>query len=303
MNNWMQYDSEESIAVLKRIAMESEVNSRRALLIAAQNSDTFLSHIKSLIRDAGGRLQKGQECPSFSEKMDEGTYKNLSWKIQGEQLWNTMKDMPPIDACRPGLWLYITLNAIETGAIQSHFLAAHANGQGQTGLERIEYALKTGNDLATGRMVLRRMFAVISQRTSNAIFVDIPFAKVWWQRYLAEEIAKGSVGISADDMTNFFSSQGRNNIYEELTLCMVSKLTVIADRPIRDGLMHFYYNAATIGGASIPKGFKPGGDAFKLLIKRLGVMLAWRAMGAMDVLENSRIIGECAAEIGRGEFT
>lgn len=32
-------------------------------------------------------------------------------------------------------------------------------------------------------------------------------------------------------------------------------------------------------------------------------MLAWRAMGAFDVLENSKISYECAEEIARGKFS
>ena len=303
MSKWVQYDSEESIGVLKQIANESEDASRVAFLEAAKDSEKFVSYIKSLIRDNGGRLlhMEGNR-PQFPEKMDEGTYKNISWKIQGRELWDSMKDMSPIDACRPGLWLYVALQAIEEGIIQSHFLAAGTNGANQTGISAIENALRTGNTLVLSRLILRRMFGAISQRGTKAVFTDVPFAKVWWQRHISEEVAQGGVGISANEMTAFFMAPNRGFIYEELTRCMSSLLTFIADKPVRNGLMHFYFNAAKDEGAGAPTGFKIGRDDFRMLTKRVGIMSAWRAMGVIKALENSRIIGECAAEIGRGEF-
>lgn len=307
MSNWTQYDSDASINALKWIANETEGTgaARVALLESAKDSQTFLAHVKSLIKDGGGRLHSGKDAPHFSEKMDEPCYKNLSWKIQGPELWDSMKDMPPIDACRPGLWLYVTLDAIDKSVIESHYLAAGTNGVGDTGLARIGDALQPGKDKAAldlTRLVLRRMFGAISQRGNKAVFTDIPFAKIWWQRYIAEKIAQGGVDISADDMTNFLASVNakRKGVYEELTMRMSSRLTVIADSPIRDGLMHFFYGAAK--KENCPPGFSCTVGDFKKLVRRLGIMLAWRAMGAMEAMENSAITGECAAEIGRGEF-
>ena len=305
---WKQYDSEEACNVLKRIT--SDRDDCLALLKAAKDSDTFLAHIRSLIADAGGRLHNGRECPPF-ERMDENCFKNLSWKVHGETLWKTMGDMPPIDACRPGLWLYVTLHAIETRAIESHYLAAGINGSQDTGLSRIDLALQKADEdtdktplyLECARLILRRMFGAISERGAKAVFMDVPFAKIWWQQRIAEDIAKGvsdeDASISANNMAAFFfESKG---IYEELTRCMSSKLTVIADPPVRDGLMHFCFHAAKHSKA--PKNFPITNDNFKTLIRRLGVMLAWRAMGALGVLENSGITYGCADEIGRGEFS
>ncbi|MGI9298164.1 MAG: hypothetical protein ACR2QC_09740, partial [Gammaproteobacteria bacterium] len=303
MSNWTQYDSEESVDVLKRIVNDNDsaAESCVALLKAAKDSRRFVAHVRSLIEGAGGRVYPGKHCPQFLEKLNEEEYKNPPWKFQGRKLWDSMKDMPPIDACRPGLWLYVTLHAIESGAIESHYLAAGSNGAGQTGSSRIDEALSTGKHLdVLGRLVLRRMFGSISQRGVKAIYTDIPFAKIWWQRHISEEIARGGVGISADEMTALFAGPKRGFIYADLTTSMSSAKTVIADKPIRDGLMHFVFHA--VRNEKIPAGFSIGGEKhnFRVLIRRLGVMLAWRAMGAMDALENSDIVGECAAEIGRG---
>ena len=296
--------------MLKRITRHRDDSI--ALLKAAKDSDEFLRHIRSLIDGEGGQLHDGRECPEF-ERMDENCFKNLSWKVHGRTLWEAMSDMPPIDACRPGLWLYVTLRAIETKAIESHYLAAAVNGSQDTGLSAIDLALnnpdeEVGNPKAPrwkfySRLVLRRMFGAISERGAKGVFTEVPFAKIWWQRRIAEDIAKGvdteGASIPADSMVAlFFESKG---VYEELTRCMASDLTVIADQPVRDGLMHFFFNAAKHNKS--PDNFSTTNANFKVLIKRLGVMLAWRAMGALGALENSGITYGCAAEIGRGEFS
>ena len=308
--SWKQYDSEASCDVLKRITRHKEDGLE--LLKAAKDSGNFHRHIRSLINGEGGRPHDGRECPKF-ERMDENCFKNLSWKVHGQTLWEAMSDMPPIDACRPGLWLYVTLHAIETGAIESHYLAAAVNGSQDTGLSAIDLALNNPDEMIGGgkqkaprwkfysRLILRRMFGAISERGTKGIFVDVPFAKIWWQRRIAEDIAAGA-NIPADDMTTFFSEKDLKGVYEELTRCMASNLTVIADQPVRDGLMHFFFHAAKDDSKS-PKDFAATSKGFKKLVSRLGVMLAWRAMGALDALENSGITYGCAAEIGRGEFS
>ena len=304
---WKQYDSDGACNVLKRITRNRDDSI--ALLKAAKDSDEFLRHIRSLIDGEGRRPHDGRECPTF-ERMDENCFKNLSWKVHGQTLWEAMSDMPPIDACRPGLWLYVTLRAIETGAIESHYLAAAVNGSQDTGLSAIEIALnnpdeEVGNPKAPrwqfySRLILRRMFGAISERGTKAIFVDVPFAKIWWQRRIAEDIAAGA-NIPADDMTTFFSEKDFKSVYEELTRCMASTLTAIGDKPVRDGLMHFFFNAAKRNQS--PDNFPATASNFKTLVRRLGVMLAWRAMGALDALDNSDIIRAFADEIGRGEFS
>ena len=307
---WKQYDSDGACNVLKRITRRRDDSI--ALLKAAKDSDEFVQHIRSLIDGAGGRLHDGRECPQF-ERMDENCFKDLSWKIHGRTLWEAMGDMPPIDACRPGLWLYVTLHAIETGAIKSHYLAARNNGSQNTGLYTLDLALQSPDEEVNSgrgkaprwqycsRLVLRRMFGAISDRGAKAVFTDVPFAKIWWQRRIAEDIAAGA-NIPADDMTAFFSEKDLKGVYEELTMRMASKLTVIADQPVRDGLMHFFFHAAKDDSKS-PKDFAATSTGFKKLVNRLGVMLAWRAMGALGVLENSEITYGCADEIGRGEFS
>lgn len=311
MNSWKQYDSEESLLALKRITTVKQARKAACLelLEAARDSRAFCEYMHSRAMNAGGRLYEGKEPPQF-EKMDENEFKGMSWNVHGETLWGALSDMPPVDACRPGLWLYITLNAIQQGAIESHFLAAGNNGSQDSGLSRIEMALKSdGNGktpayLELSRLILRRSFGAISERGMKGVFIEIPFARVWWQCHIANEIAAGGTGIEARKMADFLTASGRRAIYEELTMRMQSTLTAIADKPVRDGLMHFFYHAATgTEKKQCPENFSPTGDNFKALVRRLGIMLAWRAMGALTAMENSKITYQCAEEIGRGEFS
>ena len=298
---WKQYDSDQSISELKGITKkDSSLEERcRGLLTAAKDSQHFVAYIQKLVEQGDGKLH-GDNTAELEKlkKLCENQFKNLSWKGVHVGLWEAMHNMQPIEACRPGLWLYLTLNAIENGIIESHFLAYNSS---HTGLAQIDRALKSNNAgektplyLECSRAVLRRMFGAISERGAKGVFVDIPFAKMWWQRHIAEEISKGEANIPADEMAEFFSDKA--GIYEELTMRMSSTLTVIGDKQVRDGLMHFCFHAYK-NEDKRPQSFDPTSDNFKKLVKRLGVMLAWRAMGAMSVLENSKEIYSCADDI------
>lgn len=303
-NIWSQYD-DASIVYLNGYTRQGTKEECIELLQSAQNSNTFLKHIKDLIVSGDGKLMQGTPLPQFA-KIDENEFKNLSWKIQGKAIWEAMKDMSPVDACRPGLWLHATLSAIESGSIQSHFLAAGMNGSHDTGLARIDESIKNPDKavsknaplyLETTRLILRRAYGAIRERGHKGVFTDVPYAKIWWQRYLAEDMAQ-STGIDADEMVKFLSEKGTKSVYEELTRFMSSRLTVIGDKPVRDGLMGFFYHANKDKSIA-PKGFDANATYFKVLAKRLGVMLGWRAMGIMNFEENKKIIAECAADVGR----
>lgn len=307
---WQQYDYE-TISALKKITATDDKEVCLALIESAKDSSEFLSHIRELIAAAGGKLHDGKECPKF-EKMTEGEFKNLPWQPNGKNLWEAMNDMPPVDACRPGLWLHITLSAIESGAIESHYLAFGKNGGDNTGLAHLDKAHNSPDELVKDapryleacRRILRHAFGAISERGTKGIFVEVPFAKTWWQRYIAEEIARGEANIAADKMTNFLSQENRKYIYAELTRCMSSSLTAIGDQPVRDGLMHCWFHAIeeeaaiiktkTIKEKQPPSDFTD--DSFKKMTKQLGIMLAWRAMGTLSVLENSEISYQCVKD-------
>ena len=301
---WKQYDSDQSISVLKGITKkDSSLEERcRDLLTAAKDSQRFVAHIQNLVNQGGGKLHDGDtaELEKLKE-LNENEFKNLSWEGAHAGLWDAMHNVQPIEACRPGLWLYLTLNAIENGIIKPHFLAYNPKKSSDSGLAQIETALKSNDAgektplyLKCSRAVLRHMFGAISDRGAKAVFTDIPFAKMWWQRHIAEEISRGEANIPADKMAEFFSDNA--GIYGELTMRMSSSLTVIGDKQVRDGLMHFCFHAYK-DEAKRPQSFDPTSDNFKKLVKRLGVMLAWRAMGAMSVSENSKEIYSCADDI------
>jgi len=65
---------------------------------------------------------------------------------------------------------------------------------------------------------------------------------------------------------------------------MSSKLTVIADKNIRDGFVKFF----------IEKNLTNTKD-FKQIIKIIGIESSWRAMGSLSVDENKKIIESLVA--------
>lgn len=313
VNRWTQYSSE-SVAVLKRITADKPGRKDRcmALLTAAKDSGSFLTHVRALLADTEILHQHGSKLPDLP-KMSEGEFKNLPWNPYGKKLWNAMEQLHPIDASVPGLWLYLTLHAIEAGVIESHFLASGLNGAGDTGQIRIDKALQNPDELVqagsvqsprylyTSRLILRRLCGAISERGTKGIFVEVPFAKIWWQRHIAQQISEKTT-IDADTMAVFLVDNA--SVYADLTMYMSGKLTVIADGVVRAGLMDFFFNAAKDGAGKEekPDGFSTNNKDFRALIRRLGVILSWRAMGILEVSDNRQIAHECAAEIGCQEF-
>lgn len=139
-DSWTQYNYQ-SILALNRHTRRGRKEDCLKLLESARDSSAFSSYVHTLIKKNGGDLLKGKKLPQFS-KIDEGEFKNLSWKTQGQPLWESMKELSPVDACQSGLWLYATLSAIDSDAIQSHYLASGMNGSNDTGLARIDESLK-----------------------------------------------------------------------------------------------------------------------------------------------------------------
>jgi len=285
-----QYDSDVTLGALKRITKsgtsEEIKNNCRDLLHAVKEKNTFLEHIRNIVRDVQGRIIGDIECSSI-DKMSENEFSNMNWTVNGQDIWENLKGITPIEGCRGGLWLYLTICAIESGAIEPSFLASTRNA---SGIEEIDAALEDGGGgrnplyLKVSRRILRTSFGSISERGAKAVFTDVPFARIWWQRHLAEDISK-TIDLDADAIMAYFTDHP--TIWELLTMKMASKLTVVADRPVRDSLVSYLVKQKL--GAEKDVDF---------LTRRLGNMLAWRALGALDLKENGIIVEDLAESLG-----
>lgn len=120
------------------------------------------------------------------------------------------------------------------------------------------------------------MFGAIQERGKKGIYQDIPFAIAWWKIYLAKEITKGTK-IDEKTLYEYFNANPTN--YNELIMRMSSKLTVIADKNIRDGLFQHIITTELTNTKD-----------FKEIIKIIGIESSWRAMGSLGIEDNKKII-------------
>ena len=203
--------------------------------------------------------------------------------VTSRSMWEAWHDMDIGSASNPCVWGYIVSKIIESGKIKPHCLMAE-NGDSD-GRKEIDSALKEKNDSKRIKMMdncvrsfLRRFCGVI-ERGARSLYVDCPPARVWWQHHMAEQIAKNTGG-NGEEIVELLR---RQPVWAKLCEKMASRLTVIGDVNIRDGLIDFLM---TDEG----KVFAKNQDNLEILIKNIGIMCAWRALGYFQAEEVREII-------------
>lgn len=255
------------------------------LLNAALDKDTFLSYILNYFDEE--ELLSEVNFSNFNEKLSENEFQQLHYLYHYPALWDVLKnnDFSTVDASNPLKWVSVTIQSIQNNIIKPYYLAYVENNK--NGKNNIIEALRLseqGNDkqlFNICRAILRHMFGAIQERGKKGIYQDIPFAIAWWKIYLAKEISK-KAKIDEKTIYEYFNTNPTN--YNELIMRMSSKLTVIADNNIRDGLFQYI----------IEKELTNTKD-FKEIIKIIGIESSWRAMGSLGIEDNKKIIESLVA--------
>jgi len=254
------------------------------LLEAALDKDTFLDYILNYFDKE--QLLREVDFSSFNEKLSENEFQQLHYLYHFHKLWDVLEkeNFTPQDAKEPLKWLSITFQAVQNDIIKPYYLAFVDNSR--DGKNNIIEALRLseqGNDkklFEICRAILRRMFGNITERRGKGVYQDIPFAISWWKVYLSKEISI-TINIKEKDIIEYFLNHKTH--YNDLIANMNGKLTVIADKSIRDSLMAYIINKNTTG------------DIFKDIMRRIGIESSWRAMGSLDIEDNKKIIESLVA--------
>ena len=130
----------------------------------------------------------------------------------------------------------MTLRHVEEGRIQSSFLAAD-NKAASGGLERIERVLKAGSEKEVDdavRAALRRMGGLPEARGNKSVYVNCPFARAWWRRYVASEVRENTNVALGDILKVLGSSQ---QYWENLIVFVVSRNSIVGDMNVRTALI------------------------------------------------------------------
>lgn len=249
------------------------------LLESALKKDAFLEYILIYFKES--EFLDLVDFSGFKEKLSENEFQQLHPEYHCELLWNTLKtqNFMPKDAKEPLNWLSITFQSIQNDIIKPYYLAFVDNSKdGKNNIIEALRMSKQGNDkklFDICRAILRRMFGNIIERRGKGVYQDIPFAIIWWKTYLSKEISQR---IKIDEKKILTYLLNHKTHYNYLIQNMNGKLTVIADKSIRDSLMLYVIDKTTTG------------DTFKDIMKRIGVESSWRAMGSLSIEDNKKII-------------
>ena len=220
-----------SYTSLRRALIRSKgSDQQRDFLSVLRSSSNYVEWMRSQVK-----TEVGEELPILEENLTEAEFKEPPRSTE-RQIFEFWKEIPPASACRVTFWGFMTLRHIEEDRIQSSFLAAD-NKAASGGLERIERVLKAGSEKEIDdavRTALRRMGGLPEARGNKSVYVNCPFARAWWRRYVANEIRENTSAVLGDVIKVLGSSQ---QYWENLIILVVSRNSIVGDMKVRTALI------------------------------------------------------------------
>ena len=248
----------------------------KALLSDGSDFVVWLESCIAENKGEGGAII-GDKEPGYPPQPEKYTAQDFKQPptIVADSMWESWKEMELGVACSSAVWGYIVSRLIRDGKIEPYFLMVGKNGGQTDGRKEIETALNAVGESRQKeidgcvRAFLRRLSGIY-ERGARSVYQNCPPACVWWQYHIAREVAPNT----DKNITDVIKLLKTPHIWELLTDKMASRLTVIGDKNIRDGLTSFLMTPPENGKIFVQK--KP---ALNALITRIGIMSAWRALG------------------------
>lgn len=264
----------------------------RKNLLKSKGSDdqqNFLSALRSSDKFSGWfrdqvKIKQGSCLPILENPLTESEFKEPPRSTE-ERIFDVWKSISPADACRVTFWGFMTLCHVEKGRIQSFYLAANG-GALSGGLERIDKTLKKGSEQEVDsivRMALRRMSGLPEARGNRSVYVNCPFARAWWRRYLAREVCEKTDAELANVVKVLSISQA---YWEELISLVVSQNSVLGDVNVRTALI--WVLSDFIHDKNKKKLFIA--KTLDKIHRLIGIRSAWQELGVFSVEELKKII-------------
>lgn len=272
--NYEQFEDPSYTALRKSLLRSKGSDEQREFLKALRSSNNYLVWMKERV----GR-EPGKKLPILEESLTESEFKEPPRSTE-RQIFEFWKGIPPASACRVAFWGFMTLRHIEEGRIQANFLAA-ADGATSSGLERIDRVLKEGNEKELDnavRTALRRMSGLPEARGNRSVYVNCPFSRAWWRRYLANEVYENTGARLTDIVRVLGISQ---QYWEELISLVVSRNSVLGDMNVRTALVW----ALSEFVRDEDKKYLFQGKALKTMRRLIGIRSALQELGVFSVEE------------------
>ena len=281
-----RYDSLELTRFIRHAIAQKGGDSQHEILQNVLNGENFVSWIDGKIA-----LGKGDEeilFPPESVRLGAGEYVDfpLTTALMYYSAW---ENLPLSDAASPSFWAYVTRQAIANGKLAPYNLVlstADSCPNDNTGKDKIEEAFKLSdakrNKAMDGlvRNFIRNLCGISEVRGARSIYQDCPFARSWWQCHIAHSVSQS---VSSNDWNNTILPILREKpVWEQMSDKMASRLTVIGDINIRNGIILHLHEQE--------KGQRDKTNV-KNLLSRIGVMCAWRALGYFSSEDVKKIVG------------
>ena len=177
----------------------------------------------------------------------------------------------------------MSLRHVEENKIKPFYLAANG-GASTGGLERIDRALKEEKEIdSIVRTTLRRMSGLPEARGNRSVYVNCPFARAWWRRYLAGEVHE----ISGAELANLLKVLTVSQSYwEGLINLVVSRNSVLGDAKVRAALI--WALSDFINDEDKTHLFHE--KVLRRIQRLIGIRSAWQELGVFSVREIKEII-------------
>lgn len=255
----------------KRLIKEKGSALQKEFLNILKDSDQFIPWVEGQIT-----IKSGKDFDLVSDNLSESEFKDSPVSIEKE-LFDKWEDITPAQACRSTFWGYMTLQHIKEKKIHSHYLAANG-GTLPSGLERIDGVLDSGEAVKIDgivRTAIRRLSGLPEARGNRTVYVDCPFARAWWRGYITQEVYNIT---SANPKEVIEVLRVKQNYWEELINCAVSRNSVFGDTNIRAALI--WALSDLLDDKSKKTLFEA--DTLKKVIKQVGVRLAWQELAVFS---------------------
>ena len=254
--------------------------------LGAVTSDDFAAWFKDKIAQLSGKagnaiFTEGEEPPLPDAPFETEKCFCDPPKSEMQRMREIWRPLSPNEASSSALWGYINVRMIERKLVPAPFFAGDAH-KTDSGARLIEKALRDNDEASIRRLawsVSRFLTGYIPARSVRPLYQNCPPARAWWLCHIAEKAAQSGCFPSAG-IDRVFAVLKEKSVWPHLTECAVSKLTVVGDINIRHGIIGFL----------CAKDGEQAGKRFRSLLKGIGEMSSWRALGSLPPKRISEIV-------------
>ena len=257
-------------------------DSQRQILEAARDLDSadFVAWLDERIAFYGDGAVSvvGDDDPALLEAPRLSVGEFITPPQNTALLWfAAWQDFPLSDAVSPSFWGYLTRQMIAAGKLRPYDLMVSSRSQTEqrdefAGKNQINGALNASEQERPKKMdacvrdFFRHLSGLPEERAARTVYLDCPFSRAWWQCHVARSVAPDGWKEGVLELLM------KRAVWEQLAEKMASRLTVLGDANIRNGIIQFLMSDDIQGN------FRKK-DLLRPLLIRVGVMTSWCALG------------------------